>query len=121
MTAISGIWHNGQVILDQPADWPEGCRLRIEPVPAEQLRGPADNDEPETPEEIEEWLRWYRSLEPLEFTPEEASFAGRKGGRGAGQKEMTPEFPAQENAGPPREPEEASQPMTHQTPAMSGT
>ena len=25
----------------------------------------------QTPEEIEDWLRWYHSLEPLEFTPEE--------------------------------------------------
>jgi hypothetical protein len=26
---------------------------------------------PETPEEIEAWLRWYHSLEPIVMTPEE--------------------------------------------------
>jgi hypothetical protein len=29
------------------------------------------HDWPETPEARAEWLRWYDSLEPLEFTPEE--------------------------------------------------
>ena len=67
MSAIRGTFKNGQVILDGPADWPEGCRLRIAPDSTEAT----DNDTPETPEQIEEWLRWYRSLEPLEFTPEE--------------------------------------------------
>ena len=67
MNAIRGTFKNGQVVLDGPADWPEGCRLRIAPEPAEAT----DSDTPETPEQIEEWLRWYHSLEPLEFTPEE--------------------------------------------------
>lgn len=35
-----------------------------------------DDETPETSEQIEEWLRWYRDLEPLEFTAEEeAEFA----------------------------------------------
>jgi hypothetical protein len=50
MNAIRGTFKNGQVVLDGPADWPEGCRLRIAPEPAEA----ADGDTPETPEQIEE-------------------------------------------------------------------
>ena len=30
-----------------------------------------DDESPETPEEIEAWLRWYHSLEPIVMTPEE--------------------------------------------------
>jgi hypothetical protein len=75
MISIDGTFTKGQVVLDGLPDWPEGCRLHIEPVLAE----PSDNDAPESPEEIEEWLRWYRSLEPLEFTPEEeAELASRR-------------------------------------------
>jgi hypothetical protein len=73
MTVIEATFKNGQIIPDGPTDWPDGCRLRIEPLQAEQGNGPAQSDAPETPEEIEEWLRWYRALEPLEFTPQEES------------------------------------------------
>ena len=41
MNVIEATFKNGQIVPDGPPDWPEGCRLRIEPVPA-------DNDEPET-------------------------------------------------------------------------
>jgi len=67
MTSIKATYTNGQIVLDGQPDWPEGCRLHIEPLAA----GPHDPEEPETPEQIADWLRWFRSLEPLEFTPEE--------------------------------------------------
>lgn len=67
MNAINGTFKNGQVVLDDPADWPEGCRLRVAPEPTATTA----DESPETSEEIEDWLRWYHALEPLEFTPEE--------------------------------------------------
>jgi hypothetical protein len=62
MKTLTGTFQHGQVVLDGPADWPEGCRVAVEPLPAEA---------PESAEAIEDWLCWYRALEPLEFTPEE--------------------------------------------------
>jgi hypothetical protein len=69
--AIEGTFENGQIIPDGPTDWPEGCRLRIEPVETERGGETPNADEPETAEQIERWLHWYHALEPLDFTPEE--------------------------------------------------
>jgi hypothetical protein len=71
MNAVEGIWKNGQVLLQGSADWPEGTSLLVEPIVKEQIVGIREEDWPETPEATEEWLRWYQSLEPLDFTPEE--------------------------------------------------
>jgi len=71
MNGIEATYKNGQIVPDGPIDWPEGCRLRIEPVSPAQGSETPSRDEEETPEQIEEWLRWYHALEPLEFTPEE--------------------------------------------------
>jgi hypothetical protein len=71
MNAIKGTWKNGQILLDTPADWPEGCRVSIQPVTAKDSFGIQEDDWPTTPEAMAEWLRWYESLEPLEMTPKE--------------------------------------------------
>ena len=66
---IRATWKDGRVVLDEPAEWAEGARLVIQ-------RDPTQDEAPEDPEAIdpeaiEQWLRWYDSLEPLIFTPEE--------------------------------------------------
>jgi hypothetical protein len=73
MNAIKATWKNGQIVPDGKAEWPEGCRLLVEPIPAEQTFGLREEDWPDTPEAVADWLRWYDALEPLEFTPEEAA------------------------------------------------
>ena len=75
MNAIQSVVKNGRVEVDAPPDWPEGTPVRVELG----LNGQAeyDDERPETPEEIEAWLRWYHSLEPIVMTPEEeAAWAG---------------------------------------------
>jgi hypothetical protein len=71
MDAIHATWKSGQIILDGPVDWPEGCRLVIEPETAGEQNGIREEDGANTPEAIATWLKWYASLEPLVFTPEE--------------------------------------------------
>ena len=71
MNTIEGTVKNRQVLVEVPDDWPEGCEVVIEPISADLLVERSKSDVPETPEEIEDWLRWYHALEPLEFTPEE--------------------------------------------------
>lgn len=69
MNAIRSVVKNGRVEVDTPPDWPDGTPVRVEIA----LSGQAGDAEerPETPEEIEAWLRWYHSLEPIVMTPEE--------------------------------------------------
>jgi hypothetical protein len=49
-TTLTGTWKNGQVILDGSADWPEGCRVTVEPIadPLETL-GITAEEWPTTP------------------------------------------------------------------------
>jgi hypothetical protein len=68
MNAILSVVKNGRVEVDAPPDWPEGSPVRVELG----LNGKATDDErPETPEEIEEWIRRFREIEPIEMTREE--------------------------------------------------
>jgi hypothetical protein len=65
-------WKNGRIVPDGPVDWPEGCRLVIEPEVSEAT--PMDvSDEAwsDSPEAVADWLAWYDSLEPLEITAAE--------------------------------------------------
>lgn len=72
MDAIRATWKNGQVVLDGPVQWPEGYRLLVEPDVAQDVQiGVREEDWSNTPEAITAWLKWYDSLEPLLFTPEE--------------------------------------------------
>jgi hypothetical protein len=71
MNAIQGTWKNGQIVPHAAVDWPEGTRLRIEPLPAEGRIGIEEGEWSDSPEAIAEWRRWYDSLEPLIMTAEE--------------------------------------------------
>jgi hypothetical protein len=69
MNVILSMVRDGRVEVDVPPDWPEGTPVRVELG----LNGRAsyDNEKPETPEEIEEWIRRFREIEPIEMTLEE--------------------------------------------------
>ena len=67
MNPIITTVRNGKV--DVPVEWPEGTEVRVEP--ACEAVGMREEDWDDSPEGIEAWIRQYRSLEPLAFTPEE--------------------------------------------------
>ena len=81
MKAITATWKNGQIQPDEAGDWPDGCRLRVEPLDQQESVGVREADWSNTPQAIADWLKWYDSLEPLEFTAEEeaelAAWRGR--------------------------------------------
>lgn len=70
MSAIKGKYLNGQIILEEKADWPENTDVLVEPVIEPEI-GLREDDWSDTPEAIADWIRWYDSLEPLNMTPEE--------------------------------------------------
>ena len=94
MQKAQAVLRNGQVEFDEPVTWPDGTRLDVCPTesvtdsrPASNPRGAAslldalENPEtdgwgcdeslwPRTPEEIDAWLQWFDSCEPV-FAPEE--------------------------------------------------
>ena len=69
MSAIHGRVKNGKIELAAPADWPDGTVVEVRPV--EEAVGLTEDEWPETPEEIEAWLRWYDTVQPLILTPED--------------------------------------------------
>ena len=69
MNAILSLVKNGRIEVDAPPDWPEGSPVRVEL--GLNVQAKYDDERPETPEEIEAWLRWYHTLEPIVMTPEE--------------------------------------------------
>ncbi|MGP0062863.1 MAG: hypothetical protein ACLQGP_04575 [Isosphaeraceae bacterium] len=71
--ALTGTWQDGRILLDEPADWPEGCRVLVTPQESQETEwlGITEEQWPRTPEALVEWLEWLDSIEPIEMTPEE--------------------------------------------------
>jgi hypothetical protein len=69
--AIKATWRNGQVIPDGAVDWPEGCRLNIEPASVEQITGMTEDEQGEDAESIRRWIEEFDAIPPLPMTPEE--------------------------------------------------
>ena len=45
MEVIRATWKNGRIVPDVPVDWPEGCRLTVEPEVVESTPfGVRDDD-----------------------------------------------------------------------------
>jgi hypothetical protein len=68
---IKATWRNGQVIPDGAVDWPEGCRLNIEPVSMEQITGMTEEEQGDDAESIRRWIEELDAILPLSMTPEE--------------------------------------------------
>jgi hypothetical protein len=69
---ITGIWKDGQILLDEPAAWPNGCKLQVIPIRrATNLGGIPDDQWPRDPQGIAELLERMDRIEPFEMTPEE--------------------------------------------------
>ena len=71
MNTIKAIVRKGRLEVDEPIDLPDGTELTI-PIPFQpETLGTREEDWSDSPEAVDAWLRWYDTLEPLEFTPEE--------------------------------------------------
>lgn len=72
MTALRGTITGGQVVLDRPANLPDGTPVEV--LPVDQAHGPLgmrEEDWPDTPESIATLLKRMDELEPGWLSPEE--------------------------------------------------
>jgi hypothetical protein len=78
MNAIKSTVKNGKIVVDAPDDWPEGCRVIVEPVPAGGERIGLDESEwRNDPAALADWEAWIQTIEPLELTAEEQAAHAR--------------------------------------------
>lgn len=69
MNGIRATIHNGNIVAEEPVDFPEGTQLLV--VPLDATDGDPEKNWDNSPEGIAEWLRWYDSLEPFLLTDAE--------------------------------------------------
>jgi hypothetical protein len=72
MNALQGIIRNGQIVLDTPAELPEGTRVEVLPIEgAKPALGMREEDWPTTPEGIAVLLARMDQVEPGWLSPED--------------------------------------------------
>lgn len=45
MNAIKATWKEGRIVPDEPVNWPEGCEVVVEPLPAATYKTGLDESE----------------------------------------------------------------------------
>jgi hypothetical protein len=71
MSAIRGKYVNGMVVLETPADWPNGMEVVVEPALSAETFGIREDEWPTTPEGIAALLARMDQFDAIEMTPEE--------------------------------------------------
>ena len=69
--ALTGTWKNGQILLDEPADWPEGCRVVVAPAGPSEVHGMAEVEQSDDPGAIARWLAEFDAIPPWQMSVEE--------------------------------------------------
>jgi hypothetical protein len=69
MDQVTGTYRGGLVVLDEPADWPEGTRVVVR-QPSEG-QGLTEDQWPATLEGTAALLARWDAMQPLELTPED--------------------------------------------------
>lgn len=64
--AVHGTYKNGQILLDSNTDWPDGCRVLVEP-----LNSVCGSEQGDDPASIARWIAEFDSIPPLQLTLEE--------------------------------------------------
>jgi hypothetical protein len=70
-TILTGTWKNGQVVLDGPPGWPEGCRVVVMRELNAEPAATTGDEQADDPESIAQWLAAFDSILPVELTAEE--------------------------------------------------
>ena len=68
---LTGTWKDGQILLDEPADWPQGCRVVVTPEGSLDVNGMREEEQSDDPESIAKWLAEFDAIPPWRMTAEE--------------------------------------------------
>jgi hypothetical protein len=68
---LTGTWKDGQVLLDEPADWPEGCRVVVIPEKSPEVYGILEEEQSDDPGAIARWLAAFDAIPPWQMSTEE--------------------------------------------------
>jgi hypothetical protein len=68
---LTGTWKNGQVLLDEPVDWPEGCRVIVAPEGSSEVYGMTEEEQSDDPEAIARWVAAFDAISPWQMSAEE--------------------------------------------------
>jgi hypothetical protein len=73
MDAIKATIRFGRLELQAPPDWPDGTEVMIRPIkaPSEKI-GIDESEWSDDTTTLADWEAWIKTIEPLEFTREEA-------------------------------------------------
>jgi hypothetical protein len=74
MSAIRGRYIDGKVVLDAPADWPEGAEVTVTPAEEYVGIGMREEDWDDSPEGVARWIARIDSLQPFLSPEEEAEW-----------------------------------------------
>jgi hypothetical protein len=77
MQPITGTYHGGQIVPDAQVDWPDGTRVEITPELGPAKIGLDESEWRDDPAGLADWEAWIKTIEPLEFTPEEEAAQAR--------------------------------------------
>ncbi len=72
--SIRGIYRNGQVVLNQPADWPDGMRVDVMPFVEEEpdeVLGMTEEEQGDDPVSIAKWMQEFQAIPALNWSEEE--------------------------------------------------
>jgi hypothetical protein len=72
MDGIRATVKSGRLELDVPPEWCDGTQVLIERAPASLLIGIDESQWSDDPASVADWDSWIKTIEPLEFTSEEA-------------------------------------------------
>ena len=71
MQPITGTFQGGQIVPDAPVDWPDGTKVEINLANKSMKIGIDESEWRDDAESLADWDAWIKTVEPLEFTPEE--------------------------------------------------
>jgi hypothetical protein len=64
MNAIKATYRNGQFVLDEPVNWPEGKRVVIAPADDPSIGGMTGDEQTDDPESIARWIKEFDAIPP---------------------------------------------------------